>query len=889
MLSLKSEHKCFNFPAHPTAFVGRLQELEEIAILIRDPNCRLLTLVGPGGSGKTRLSVQAAQENADQYAQGAYFFSLAPINSPDTITAGLVEMFGIRPNVNEDPLDCLLDYLSSRQLLLILDNFEHLLAGANLVSQILSAAPDIKILATSREPLNLLGEWERQVNGMRFPEDDQVEDITLFSAVMLFQERARQVRGDFSLEDELPDVLRICRLVSGMPLAIELAAAWLRTLSCSVVADEIQKNLDVLTTTRVDMPERHRSIRAVFNESWQRLNQSERQLFKSLTVFRGSIQRHAAEQIVDASLLTLSSLAAKSFLLTSVPDRYEMHSLLRQYAQEKLNQAASEHARLQDAHCTYYAAFVSDRVTDIKGRRQKSALEEIHDEFRNISAAWEWACASRNLPALDAMVEGLSLFFSMVGQNHQGMKLFMRTIEMLSPAEGEKPTLTWAKIGLRLPLLPQDASGLEDAIVEWMAIARQHGCELDRAMGLFGLSALAARQKALNQGIKYLEEAQEIILAHDDLYYQAAIHHVLGSSLSMFGGLEVSETLTRRSLEIRTQIGDSIGAAYSMNNLGDWSERQGNYKEAERYYQKAYENFLECGDPSGVAFTRLNLATIAMYRGDITAMAEMTEEGLRIARQIHTPAAMAFGLTMKSALASNEGDYSQGWALSEQANPYSVDNLDTHYMVDWCQAVAACGMGDIRLSRQKLFQALEYAIQSNAVCYQMLCLPVAASLAFTGGDLEICYKISGVFANHPSSPLKWIEQMPITKALYRDLEKQVSVENIAESQQQNIGELDKFLSGLLSILGRHTPDQKAERDGNDVNLLQQDELVEPLSERELEVLRLLAAGMSNREISRQLVIALGTTKTHIHNIYGKLGVSSRTQAISRAHQLELVT
>jgi predicted ATPase/DNA-binding CsgD family transcriptional regulator len=888
MLSLKFDPRCFNLPSHPTVFVGRRQELDEIADLIHDPNCRLLTLVGPGGSGKTRLSVQAAQENVEHFAQGVYFFSLAALNSTDAIIAGLVEMFGIRPDINEDPFDCLLDYLRSRQLLLILDNFEHLLSGAHLVSQILSAAPETKILATSREPLNLLGEWERQVNGMRFPDDDQVEDITLYSAVMLFQERARQVRGNFSLGDDLPDVLRICRLVSGMPLAIELAAAWLRTLSCSAVADEIQKNLDVLSTTRVDVPERHRSIRAVFNESWQRLNESERELFKSLTVFRGSIQRRAAEQVAGASLLTLSSLAAKSLLMTSVPDRYEMHSLLRQYAEEKLKEKPSEQERLRDAHCGYYSVFVADRAEDLKGGRQKAALEEIHEEIRNIQTAWEWACISGNLPALDAMIEGLSLFYSMVGQNYQGMQIFLRTIETLSPVEGEKPTLTWARVGLRLPLLPQDASGMKDVIVRWMEITRQHGRELDRAMGFFGLSALAARQRAFDEGINYLEEALEIIRAQDDLYYHGVIYHVLGSVFSMYGGLDKSETLTRQSLEIRTRIGDAIGAAYSLNNLGAWAERGGHYAEAERNYRKAHDIFIEFGDQSGVAFAKLNLANMAMYRGDIAEMTEMTEAGLRIGREIHSPAPIAFGLAMKSILASLDEDYASAWQLCEQAQPYAQDNLDTQFVVNWGFAVAAFGIGDFQNARRKLFEALDYAVRTNAACYQMLCLPVAASLASNDGDLETCFQILGVIANHPGSPKKWIDQMPITKTLYKDLDKQGGAKKNSKSQKQGDDDLKTYLSTLLSKLDDIT-NQESEREHSDSQSMQQDQLIEPLSERELEVLSLLAAGMSNREISRQLVIALGTTKTHIHNIYGKLGVSSRTQAISRAHQLDLVS
>ncbi len=339
-------------------FIGREPEIADIVALLDDPGCRLLSLIGPGGMGKTRLALEVASRKQDDFADGVFFVALQSLASPEGIPAAVGEALGINfQSINADSqilgIDStlagdarqqLLNYLSNQQLLLLMDNFEHVVEGAHLVADILEYAPRIKILTTSREALNLQLEWVRHVSGMSFPENGHLGEIDRYSAVKLFIERATRTRGDFSLEHELPCVVEVCRLVEGMPLGIELAATWLKSLSCRDIAAEIRRSADILATTARDVPERHRSIRAVFLYSWMLLNETEQNTLMQLSIFRSGVSRDAIQAVTGASLFVLTALVEKSLITTS-DGRYYMHDLLRQYAEEQLEQIGHSAAR----------------------------------------------------------------------------------------------------------------------------------------------------------------------------------------------------------------------------------------------------------------------------------------------------------------------------------------------------------------------------------------------------------------------------------------------------------------------------------------------------------------------------------------------------------------
>lgn len=265
-----------------TSFVGRAEELSSIAVLLADPNCRLLTLVGPGGIGKTRLALEAARPFSS-----THFVSLQPLTSPDFVVSAIADTIGLQFYSGADPKQQLLDYLREKSGLLVLDNFEHLLDGATLLSEMLAAASEIRLLVTSRERLNLVEEWALDIGGM---EEE--------SAVELFVQQAQRAKVGFSLTDQnSAAVEHICRLVGGMPLALELAASWVRALSCDAIANEIERSLDILETPARNTEPRHRTMRAAFKPTWERLTDHERDVFMKLSVFRGGFTREAAQAV----------------------------------------------------------------------------------------------------------------------------------------------------------------------------------------------------------------------------------------------------------------------------------------------------------------------------------------------------------------------------------------------------------------------------------------------------------------------------------------------------------------------------------------------------------------------------------------------------------------
>ncbi len=277
--------------------VGRDGELAELTRLLGDPACRLLTLTGPGGIGKTGLASEVAARHAGVFADGVVVVPLQAVASAQYLISAVADAVGVPRAGATDPRGQLLDFLQPRRLLLVLDNFEHLVEGVDLVTDMLKAAPEVRLLVTSRVVLNLQEEWIYPVGGLGVPPDEAAEAAESSSAVQLFVERARRVRRDFSLEAERGAVLRICRLTDGMPLAIELAAAWARTLPCSVIASEIERNLAFLATGLRNVPERHRSVRAAFDQSWRLLAEEERAVFRRLAVFQGGFHGEAAAEI----------------------------------------------------------------------------------------------------------------------------------------------------------------------------------------------------------------------------------------------------------------------------------------------------------------------------------------------------------------------------------------------------------------------------------------------------------------------------------------------------------------------------------------------------------------------------------------------------------------
>ncbi len=411
-----------NLPPQPTAFVGREAELAEISRYLHNRDAQLLTLVGPGGIGKTRLALQAAARCIDpetsfdtRFTDGVFVVPLAAgpgqDNQPNSLLAAMADALHYDLQGPVHPQAQLLNHLRDKHLLLILDNFEHLVAEARQLGDILRLVPGIKLLVTSRARLNLQEEWLLEVQGLAYPASAAgltPEDAAAFSAVALFAQQARRVVAGFALQPaDVPWVVRLCQLVEGVPLGLELAASWLRVLSCAEIVAEVAHGLDFLTTGLQNVPERHRSLRAVFDHSWALLSPAEQTVFAQLAVFRGGFRREAATEIVGVSLTVLAGLVDKSLLRRTADGRYEVHDLLRQYAAERLAADPETSAAVHNRHCRYYARLMAAHSEQLKGEELSDALAVLSAERDNVRAAWDWAVSQRRVEELNQFMEAL--------------------------------------------------------------------------------------------------------------------------------------------------------------------------------------------------------------------------------------------------------------------------------------------------------------------------------------------------------------------------------------------------------------------------------------------------------------------------------------------------
>ncbi len=395
-------------------FVGREAELGQMARLLASRDCRLLTLVGPGGSGKTRLAMRAAADNVPDWPDGAWLVALDDPSAGDDLETALVNALGIPiTNSTQATRFQIYDFLRTKELLLVLDNFERMINQADLVKALLYHVPKLKVIATSRQWLGIQGEQVMPMGGLDFPTDDDFtslgeEELAQwaqgYSAVQLFVENAHRVEPRFELSPQnVGDIVRICRLVDGLPLAIEMASAWVRIFPCDQILARIAQNVDFLASRTKNVPRRQASFRESFEYSWRMLSEEEREMFLKVAVFRGSFSLEAAQEVTGASLPDLVSLKDK-FLLRQFPgNRFDVHPLLVQYVTQRASLHRDLAREARDRHSTYYLTFLTERASTL-------TAEEVQQDLENIRAAWQWAAENDRLAELPPSLDALARF-----------------------------------------------------------------------------------------------------------------------------------------------------------------------------------------------------------------------------------------------------------------------------------------------------------------------------------------------------------------------------------------------------------------------------------------------------------------------------------------------
>jgi predicted ATPase/Tfp pilus assembly protein PilF len=553
----------------------------------------------------------------------------------------------------------LFDALRGKQVLLVLDNFEHLLnpqgttLELTLLIDLLRQLPQLKLLVTSRERLNLRDEWIVALVG-----------LTPESARLLFGQLARQVRGEPLAQADEECVARICQLVSGTPLALELAASWLRTLPCDAVAREIEQSLDFLTTNLRDVPERHRSLRAVFEQSWRMLSPVEREVFQRLSILSSAFTREAAQTIADATLSTLAALVDKSLIRLRADGRYELQELLRQYGAALLAENPVQEARTRERHSAYYYARLQQCERELRGARQQQAIEEIEGEQHELRAAWHWAVQHRQVERLAQGIECLGLFVDLRGGYDVGRFIFGRTIELLAnpstPFEVQTLVrlLCWQSHFLR-------ELGESDLARQAVARAatllhdpRLHGQDTQReAAHLCYRQARIAVSSDRDRAYQLMQESVTRFRTVEDRWW---IAHTLGwlAEIDYERGFYArAQHLCAESLELWRALGTSAGIATALTLLGWIALSRGEFVDALAHQTEALHCFRALGMPALVSSALRNLGAAQLFAGKFAEAQTSLAESIRLNTQLGNRSATVFPLILQGALLLQLGDY----------------------------------------------------------------------------------------------------------------------------------------------------------------------------------------------------------------------------------------
>jgi predicted ATPase/transcriptional regulator with XRE-family HTH domain len=690
-----------NLPRELTLFIGREPELSALGQLLEDAQCQLLTIIGPGGIGKTRLAVAAAQHAEDLFPDGVWFVPLVSLNSAAQIVPAIADAVDFR---FQDPTNLqaqLLRYLRTKKTLLVLDNAEHLLDGVGVFTEILKDCQQIKLLVTSRERLNLLSEWVFDLQGLPVPPNDKVEQFEAYSSVALFLQSARRVQAGFVLrEADRRCVLKICQITEGMPLGIELAAAWVGLLSCEEISREIEHNLDFLSVSMRDLPERHRSLRATLDHSWQRLPTKEQQVLSQLSVFRGGFSRQAAEQVAGASLTVLSTFVNRTLLRRVAPGRYGLHELIRQYCAAHLAADPQALAATQTRHYAFFLALAEAAEQGLKGRDQLEWMERLEHEHDNLQAALEWALESdRTAPDRDEKALRLSgvlrWFWRMRGHFHEGLSWLTRSLQQHPERQtAARAVALLGKSQLVNALGDLGAARLpaEESAAIYRDLGDQHG--LAEALAYTGFTLIW--QGEARPGQARLEEALAIYRKSSDRWGEAMVLYRLGSCLADYAGDPTGRAMLEESVVILEDSGEKYILTSVLISLGIIDMGFGDYAAARARLEHALAIAREIEHPWGVADALTNLGCVSRILGEFSTARSHLEQSLKV---YHEHGRSIWETDVLCALAENalsQGDLSTArFHLQEASNlSGSGDNKWLQMLVCYFQGLLAYYEGD---------------------------------------------------------------------------------------------------------------------------------------------------------------------------------------------------
>lgn len=611
-----------NLPPLRSPLIGRSDELQIVTLQLGETDCRVLTLLGPGGSGKTHLGLAAGHRylRLGTFPDGVFLVDLEALSDPGLLASRISEAVELPLQGESDPLDQIVNHFARRKALLILDNFEQAMEGADIVSELARRLPNLKILAASRERLGIDEEWIVPLQGLRVPESS-IESphalVSHYGALELFQRRAQRALPGFAIDFEmLPSVIEICKLTMGLPLGIELAAAWVHTMTPAAIAEEIAQNRDFLASSNSAVPERHRSIRSVFFHSWQRLGPDKQEALLKLSVFRGGFSETAALAVAEADPNLLAGLVDASLLNLGPNGRYQQHTLLRQYAEERLAERPQALHRVRRRHGHHFVELLTEQGQRLRGPEQGRALAAIELELGNIRSAWDWALANAEFSLLGQASEPFRLFHDQRGLILEGLEQFTRATEALPASEEAAATRGRLLVDRAWLALRTGRSSTAMELAErGVALLRPHGDFRSVVLGLNAFGAAAARRGRHSDALPLFDEALALAQQISDPNLEALSLDNMASAHQTQGHTDEAERFYRNSLEVSRRAGDDAQVALNLNNLGSLVLNARGPAEAAALFAEGLQLARTLGLHRTIPFLLANLGLVAFQLG----------------------------------------------------------------------------------------------------------------------------------------------------------------------------------------------------------------------------------------------------------------------------------
>lgn len=670
-----------NVPTLLTPFVGRDSEMNIIQTNLHDPACRFLNLVGIGGTGKTRLAVQTAQSLANEqffpcpFTDGICFVPLASETQVVQIPSGIAAALGYSFYGREPQVTQLAAYLRRKSILLILDNLEQIPGTYEIIIRLLEAAPNLKILATSRSRLNVRGEWIQVIHGLDYPISAEFTSLDAFAAVRLFKDCVR--RGDptfFLWEEDAAYLVRICKMLDGLPLGIEMAASAMRNQSLKEIAESIETNLDFLVLDQLDVPHRQNSLRAIFDYTWKSLTAQEQNLLFKLSVYSGGFSREQAESFARITPRHISDMVDKMILRRLSPNRYELLELFKLFVSSKLEKYPSLFHEINNEHCRQMADFLEERKDLLRGPRQFQALAEIRQEMENILAAWLWAVQHRNFDLLGKMEETLSQVMVISGSFQISSPMINLAVEAFS--------------NLKIPV--------SDFPPELMRIYTRI---------LLARAKCSHRLGQQAEALALLKECKEHSSRIGDRLLFANILNAEGQVKSAGGCYEEAYDLQRQGLEIATELGDLWTIANFHLSLGTLSSQP---VESVRYYREALRLFRQIGDPLVIACCQINLADAELNQGEFLEAKQLSQDSLETLYRLDSKHSIAICLSNIAIACAGLEEYGEAVEYYERSleNYREVGNPVDITIIEMLLAVSEWHTGGQEKGWARIIQAL---------------------------------------------------------------------------------------------------------------------------------------------------------------------------------------